>query len=55
MQTDRQENPQYAMAASVQLPRVSDAEFEASLTALRELAKTLPVGKGPPCKPERRH
>ena len=41
MQTDPQENPQYAIAASVQLPGVSDAEFEASLTELRELAKTL--------------
>jgi len=27
--------------ASVQLPGVSDVEFEASLTELRELAKTL--------------
>jgi GTP-binding protein HflX len=41
MQTDPQENPQYAIAASVQLPGVSDAEFEASLIELRELAKTL--------------
>ena len=41
MQTDPQETPQYAIAASVQLPGVSDAEFEASLTELRELAKTL--------------
>ncbi|MEQ1661203.1 MAG: GTPase HflX [Thiobacillus sp.] len=32
---------QYAIAASVQLPGVSDSEFEASLTELRELAKTL--------------
>lgn len=41
MQTDPQEAPQYAIAASVQLPGVSDAEFEASLAELRELAKTL--------------
>ena len=31
----------YAVAAAVQLPSVSDMEFEASLTELRELAKTL--------------
>lgn len=41
MQTDTQPSPQFAIAASVQLPHVSDAEFEASLTELRELAKTL--------------
>ena len=35
------EKPQYAIVASVQLPSVSDVEFEASLTELRELAKTL--------------
>ena len=33
--------PQRAVVAAVQLPRVSDAEFEASLAELRELAKTL--------------
>ena len=33
--------PQYAVVAAVQLPSVSDVEFEASLTELRELAKTL--------------
>jgi GTP-binding protein HflX len=33
--------PKYAVVASVQLPNVSDAEFDASLTELRELAKTL--------------
>ena len=41
MQKEVKENPQYAIVASVQLPGVSDVEFEASLTELRELAKTL--------------
>ncbi|MGE5321127.1 MAG: GTPase HflX [Hyphomicrobiaceae bacterium] len=41
MQSEVKEKPQYAVAASVQLPGVSDLEFEASLTELRELAKTL--------------
>lgn len=41
MQKEVKENPQYAIVASVQLPNVSDVEFEASLTELRELAKTL--------------
>lgn len=41
MQTEVKEKPRYAIAASVQLPNVADAEFEASLTELRELAKTL--------------
>ena len=41
MQTEVKEKPQYAIVASVQLPSVSDVEFEASLTELRELAKTL--------------
>ena len=41
MQNEVKETPQYAIAASVQLPGVSDLEFEASLTELRELAKTL--------------
>lgn len=35
------EKPKYAIVAAVQLPSVSDVEFEASLTELRELAKTL--------------
>jgi GTP-binding protein HflX len=35
------DQPQFAIVASVQLPGVSDVEFEASLTELRELAKTL--------------
>lgn len=43
MQADPQESPRYAVAAAVQLPGVSDVEFEASLTELRELAKTLGV------------
>ena len=33
--------PQRAVVAAVQLPAVSDAELEASLKELRELAKTL--------------
>jgi GTP-binding protein HflX len=41
MQTEDQEKPKYAIVASVQLPSVNDVEFEASLTELRELAKTL--------------
>ncbi len=41
MQKEIKEKPRYAVAASVQLPGVSDVEFEASLTELRELAKTL--------------
>jgi GTP-binding protein HflX len=34
-------NPHYAVVAAVQLPNVSDVEFEASLAELRDLAKTL--------------
>ncbi|OYY92676.1 MAG: GTPase HflX [Hydrogenophilales bacterium 28-61-23] len=41
MQREVKDQPQYAIAAAVQLPGVSDVEFEASLTELRELAKTL--------------
>ncbi|MDZ7594583.1 MAG: GTPase HflX [Thiobacillus sp.] len=41
MQSEVKEKPQYAVVAAVQLPGVSDVEFEASLTELRELAKTL--------------
>jgi len=41
MQREDQDKTQYAIAAAVQLPGVSDAEFEASLAELRELAKTL--------------
>ncbi|OBU87421.1 GTPase HflX [Chromobacterium subtsugae] len=41
MQTEVKEKPRYAIVASVQLPEVSDVEFEASLTELSELAKTL--------------
>ena len=41
MQKEVKDKPQYAIVASVQLPGVSDVEFEASLTELRELAKTL--------------
>jgi GTP-binding protein HflX len=33
--------PKRAVVAAVQLPKVSDLEFEASLNELRELAKTL--------------
>ena len=35
------EIPKRAIVAAVQLPGASDAEFEASLTELRQLAKTL--------------
>ncbi|MDP2254091.1 MAG: GTPase HflX, partial [Thiobacillus sp.] len=41
MQRETKEKLQYAVVAAVQLPGVSDVEFEASLTELRELAKTL--------------
>ena len=41
MQSEVKENPLRAVVAAVQLPHVSDIEFEASLTELRELAKTL--------------
>jgi GTP-binding protein HflX len=35
------QNPKRAIVAAVQLPSVSDVEFDASLTELRQLAKTL--------------
>lgn len=41
MERPIEEKPKYAIVAAVQLPNVSDVEFEASLTELRELAKTL--------------
>ncbi|AWI75083.1 GTPase HflX [Parazoarcus communis] len=41
MQTVVKEKLRCAVVAAVQLPNVSDAEFEASLAELRELAKTL--------------
>ncbi|HZV99477.1 MAG TPA: GTPase HflX [Methylophilaceae bacterium] len=41
MQIEVKEKPRYAVVAAVQLPSVSDIEFEASLSELRELAKTL--------------
>jgi len=41
MQNEVNEKPQYAIVAAVHLPGVSDEEFAASLTELRELAKTL--------------
>ncbi len=41
MQNEVNDKPQYAIAAAVHLPGVSDEEFAASLTELRELAKTL--------------
>ncbi|MDQ7990730.1 MAG: GTPase HflX [Candidatus Dactylopiibacterium sp.] len=43
MLTETQDKPLNAVVAAVQLPAVSDAEFEASLMELRELAKTLGV------------
>ena len=41
MQTEGQKQAVRAVVAAVQLPSVSDIEFDASLTELRELAKTL--------------
>ena len=41
MQKEVNQKPTYAIVAAVQLPSVNDLEFEASLTELRELAKTL--------------
>ena len=41
MRKEVKEQPRYAVVASVQLPNVSDVEFEASLAELRDLAKTL--------------
>jgi len=41
MQRDVKDKPVYAVVAAVQLPTVSDFEFESSLAELRELAKTL--------------
>lgn len=41
MQNEVKETVRYAVVAAVQLPNVSDIEFEASLNELRELAKTL--------------
>lgn len=41
MQTEVKEKPRCAVVAAVQLPSVSDIEFEASLAELRDLAKTL--------------
>ena len=41
MQKEVKEKPNYAVVAAVQLPNVTDIEFEASLNELRELAKTL--------------
>lgn len=41
MQKELPEKSKFAVVAAVQLPRVSDVEFEASLFELRELARTL--------------
>lgn len=41
MQKEVKEKARYAVIASVQLPDVTDIEFEASLSELSELAKTL--------------
>ncbi len=41
MRSEVKEKPKCAVVAAVQLPEVSDLEFEASLTELRDLAKTL--------------
>ena len=41
MRKEVEDKPKYAVVAAVQLPNVSDIEFEASLAELRDLAKTL--------------
>jgi GTP-binding protein HflX len=41
MQKELEMSHRYAVIAAVQLPSVTDLEFESSLTELRELAKTL--------------
>jgi GTPase len=41
MQKEIKDTSRYAVVAAVQLPSVNDLEFEASLSELRELAKTL--------------
>lgn len=41
MQSEVKDKPVRAVVAAVQLPNVSDVEFDASLAELRELAKTL--------------
>jgi GTP-binding protein HflX len=41
MQKELEVSHRYAVIAAVQLPSVTDLEFESSLTELRELAKTL--------------
>ena len=41
MMQDIDQKPKRAIVAAVQRPGVSDLEFEASLTELRQLAKTL--------------
>ena len=41
MMQEVDQKPKRAIVAAVQLPSVSDLEFEASLTELRQLAKTL--------------
>ncbi|MCF8179331.1 MAG: GTPase HflX, partial [Sulfuritalea sp.] len=41
MRQQEKDTPQYAIVAAVQLPNVSDIEFESSLAELRDLAKTL--------------
>ena len=41
MQREGEERPKSAVIAAVQLPNVSDVEFDASVSELRALAKTL--------------
>ena len=41
MRKEAKDKARYAIVASVQLPNVSDSEFESSLAELRDLAKTL--------------
>ena len=41
MNRELEQKPKRAIVAAVQLPGVGDEEFDASLTELRQLAKTL--------------
>ncbi len=46
MQNPIKAQPKFAVVAAVQLPNVSDIEFETSLAELRDLAKTLQNQRG---------
>src|SRR3954469_14368613 len=41
MMKETREKPRRALVAAVQLPSVSDGDFESSISELRQLAKTL--------------